>query len=686
MTEHRQVCYHSSDAVAEGDEYVFDGPQLHGVQRVVLGSMELPLAQATIEARDALCYHEGYDAVAGADVVNVEVFLDDGSEETLEIAIARRCNRVRSVQTEMAMGSMWVVVECVDPHRLVDEHQHSLVVALPGSPLPRLLGGLHGDLPLEHLQFVSSTCFKARCAPDGAACGQRATHVHVPPAASAAVVCDRLTRASMALPLRVSFRHDAGTDGVHATAQVGDASWWTSVRSVRLQSTPLAHTLQLPCNLTMSAPLPIAWPAGGPTCLWGRIRLRPGNYAPARISTATLPPRRFVVQLEEDANALFVPPSSEENAGAVPKIVFVGGDGVVCACAPPPGRYVNARAYLTALGAAMTTARTDAGEVYEVACDGHGVVSFRCMHRTSATPVVFALHFHHPRSLDADRFGFEAQSYVGHSVYTGTRAARFPELPAQRAPLHLLRASETPLQHLCLQATPPPALCATVEATVAAHGRTDAVLVARTELQGAPFAHGWGEGTTVRLGALDDAMPPVWCTVLIEPAAPGDDGCLLRVCAPAEWRGGVVLAGARFVVRAEPRPWGLQVGVSPHSLPAPLLGFPRGAVHALGGAPMISPYAFDLEPPPYLLLTLSHAGGGGSVVHTFGGFETRVFAKLVLSVQHREFGSQLKDEAPTSSRVQRFRVGLRNPDGSPYQLHGRTWSFSLVYVLDATEA
>ena len=280
MTEHRQVCYPSSDAVAEGDEYVFDGPQLHDVQRVVLGSMELPLAQATVEARDTLCYHEGHDAVAGADVVEVEASLADGSQETLEIAIARRCNRVRSVRTETTQGETWVVVECVDPHRLVDEQHRVLVAALPGSPPPRLLGGLHGDLTLEHLQFASPTSFRARCAPDSAARGQRATHVHVPPAASAAVVCDRPTRASMALPLRVEFRHDVDTDGVHVTARAGDASWWTSVRSVRLASTPLAHALQLPCNLTMSAPLPIAWPAGPSGALGGhRIakRLRPAS-------------------------------------------------------------------------------------------------------------------------------------------------------------------------------------------------------------------------------------------------------------------------------------------------------------------------------------------------------------------------------------------------------------------------
>lgn len=679
--EHRQVCYHSSDATVETDGvFVFDGPALHDVQRVVLGSMELPLAQATVEDQNTLYYHEGYDAVPGADVVEMEAMLEDGTTETLEVAVALRSNRVRSVRMEKKEAGARLIVECTAPHRIVDPHHRCLVAS------PRLLGVAGGDVPLEGLTFVSPLVFKAKTSRGTVVGG---THVYVPPAASATELCDRLTRASMSLPLHVDFRHDVDADAVSVTARVANESRWASVRSIRILDTPLGRALHLGCNIVVSGPLPIAWPPGGATCVWGSIPLRSGNYAPARVSTAALPPRRFVTQLEDDANALFVPPKDSS------KLFFSGGTGGVCACAPPPGRYASASAYLDALGHAMTQARAeaqpDADEVFEVTYDAaHGNVVFQCTRRVSfapAIPVVFALHFQHPESLDADRLGFEAQMYTGHSVYRSARAARFPELtPGRHAPLHLLRASETPMQHLCLQASPPPALCATATAMVAdANGRAEAILVARTELQDAPFAHGFGEGTAVRLSALDASLPPVWCTSLVEPAAADDDACVLRVGAPAEWRA-VLKAGARVAVRAEPRPWALRVGAGPRSLPARLLGFPPGTVHAVGGAPVVSPHAFDLEPPPYLLLTLSHAGGGGSVVHTFGGFQTRVFAKLVLNVQHREFGSLLRDEAPTSSHVQRFRVGLRNPDGSPYQLHGRAWSFSLVYVLNATQS
>lgn len=636
--------------------FAFDCPVRKNLKKVSLASMELPLAQATIEsAWGTVHVHEGFDVVYGKASVEVTLRKQQGPAETLHATLPLRLNPI----TKLSVGSKSsITVDTKVPHGLVGPN---------GRPLRfeagecRLVGGRGGDVLLDpsNMEYVSPTRF--RVVVQEHAKGEEAGYLLTPPLASPAEICRFLSESQDSL----SFEYHASEDAVHVRVRGPAKGTYT------ISLTPLACALHLPVEVETRDG---SWTCRGPTALWGKVELRPGWYAPSRGTTATLPPRRWTTQLEVDYQPRLVRPVADAEAGAA--ICFEDTHGAQHIVPLMAGHYGTATSLLDHLQAAMASA----GVRVRVTVD----ITTACIRFAAVDPSeVFSLLFHHPRSFPADILGFEPELYTGASAYEGTHAMRLCALsrtvggvPTQMPSL-TMRARETSSAHLSLHATPPLLVTGVVCRAPTEIGD----MCVRTMSQGRSFAAGWTEGTVLHLMAKCGSGT----AIVLPKASPKDDNAPITFTLHAPYAARELNAGDEVHLRVETRPWQWHVGVLPSTIPRSLVGATDAlSVTSLGTTPWVSPRAFDLDPPSYLLMTLSHASGSGTVVHTSDRGTKQVFSKIPLNVHHREFSAPIRDEAPAQGNVNNFTVAFFNPDGTPYHHHGRRFSFSLLSVCDAS--
>ena len=144
-------------------------------------------------------------------------------------------------------------------------------------------------------------------------------------------------------------------------------------------------------------------------------------------------------------------------------------------------------------------------------------------------------------------------------------------------------------------------------------------------------------------------------------------------------------------------PWNLCFDAHPASLPAHLLGFPRGATlwgvdgsvrDAEGRArpPYLAPRTHCLDLPDYVLLTFSESSGA-TLEHSYDDENRQIFCKLTLYQLFREERMLPRDTTLLRNNLTTFTVAFWNPDlRTPYQFHGADFSFSLNFVSAVPDA
>ena len=254
---------------------------------------------------------------------------------------------------------------------------------------------------------------------------------------------------------------------------------------------------------------------------------------------------------------------------------------------------------------------------------------FACERRTASgavAPARFSLLLHHPAGMDPERLGFPAQPLAGSDTYVAPRRTRVRE-----GGRNILRVSEIGAQkRFRLHGVAPPPMVAVALGAAGAR-----VARFRTHVNRVPFAHGYRPGDVVRLGDCGEAtvlegdeerkvaatpakLPPdTSCVVAESDAGDDDDPSILRLHVPR--LDGLADAGTCVQVTSDPEPWNLTFARA-GSVPAHLLGFPRGAVQwGVDGAvadgagrrlpPFEAPHAHCLDHPDYVLMTFSESAG-----------------------------------------------------------------------------
>ena len=106
-----------------------------------------------------------------------------------------------------------------------------------------------------------------------------------------------------------------------------------------------------------------------------------------------------------------------------------------------------------------------------------------------------------------------------------------------------------------------------------------------------------------------------------------------------------------------------------------------------GAGLYLCPSQWNLDPVPYVLLVLSdpHATSHFHTHHTTAGGRS-VLAKLIMSSPYTNVHNQIMQMGFDGYRnVDSIRIQILNPDGSPYNFHGRDFTMSLCFVVDADD-
>ena len=505
------LCFHTRDAVERDDSsmtFEMPGGQLRTeASRVALASCEFPMVQWTIEEDWSRLYlNEGVRLDGGAAARTLSLLVAD---RRVDLVLPRRLAPARCSGDRRRL-----VVECGAPHGLFSEATREPNRAAIEDGGVHLLGGPDGDLVARaaaELEYVSATAFALVGAAAARGGGGRARYVLVPAPASPARLCEWLTHAARDAcgGARLALRYDAAADRVRMS--VTAAAGGDAPTAVRVLPSPLARRLGLSTAALRVPPPPApatVWPSEA-TGLWDYVELPPGFYGPAHRPMCTGQPLRLGAELENAVNRLYFPLGKPTAASAVSPhaLVFSDPDGRVHSCAIPSGRYTPEQlcAHLEAgMATAAAAGGAGAGLTFSVS-HFDDRFAFACERADpdagGVAPAPFGLLWHHPLSVDPERFGFAAQPLTGADTYVAPRRTRVARVDAgdaespRRCASNVVRVAEVAAQkRFSLHGVAPPALVGVLDAASALERP-----VLRTHLGGRPFAHGLQAGDVVQL-------------------------------------------------------------------------------------------------------------------------------------------------------------------------------------------
>lgn len=694
-TEVHTICFHTRDAVEREDSrFVFEMPQhrmRNSAMKVVLGSVEFPMVQWTIEKDwNRLYVNEGVRLSPECNDVRV-ILRPPGKSEMTEhvVGVPPRLNRV--IRTVRREGG--IEVTCEHPHHLWALDGSSLLKGISswGGDV-RLVGDVDVSLSEVGLSMVSDTSFLVTSSP----CAN-ARYVHCSTLPSPRHLCDALTVSARGLQPRIRFQYDAAKDEVHVDLR--DAEVGTIVRFV---PTPLACAMGVSSSVIRADTIDFRLPSG-PTSLWDHIEIPPGFYGPCHRPMCTGQPMRFGTETEGAVNRFYfpLPQGDDRRLGASPStphlLVFVDPSKKTHCAGIPCGRYTpdelcrHLESEMSRIsGYAFSVAHVE--DKFSFSCETRGRDG-----RVVETP--FSLLFHHPLSTESERFGFPAQPLVGSATYTAPECTHVPrtDVKGTRTFGSILRLSEIAAQkRFRIHSAVPPTITAIVVKT---DGRTS---ILRTHVNGLPYAHGHqpadvvcvgGAGGSVTFLEPTDSTMMKWHEVSHEGAESTPRSVVVGE-APEPWLLTVDAAleeGRCYNVTCAPEPFGMCFGGNKtQAIDAYMLGFPRRAVlwgddgsvhngHELV-PPFDAPHVHCLDHPDYVLITLNESSGA-TLEHSYNGESKHVFCKLSLYPLFREERMLPRETTLSRSTFSRFEIAFWNPDmRRPYKFHGAEFSFSLSFA------
>lgn len=474
------------------------------------------------------------------------------------------------------------------------------------------------------------------------------------------------------------------------------------------------------------------------SALFGRARLRSGWYAPSQRIYSTSPPLRLHDEWGAALSRFWMPSEYEETSSGIAHapergIVFTDPFGVPQFAPVAYGHYTfsgiasEIEAQMNAAVAGSVSSQPFHFTV--VFDDATGRFRFSCvsgMGGNAAEPMQtgmqFEINFAHPRSIDAQRFGFEVTTLEGSDEYSSTYVLHEPR--SAFGPLrNVYTLSEVVGQRkLCLRATSPPVVSCVALLYRATDPRAAGGAVVSLQCTGPSSngrrAHGFQEGAVVTLSAA--VSPSSHQAAVVSKSDRDDDNTSesksATSIAAASNVMAVVLAAdepTKLELAVPPVPWiedaareGWHVSVSqrtePHSLAlneslrgtvgGRRLGFAsRTLQHGADGTvttrkrrvpPFISSRVFNMDHVDFVLLRVREGNKTTTMQHqTVGGESLPVWTKVCLNPTFRnERALSVELGFTATERLKRLTVEVLNPDNSPYHFHGAEWSLSVTFV------
>ena len=157
------------------------------------------------------------------------------------------------------------------------------------------------------------------------------------------------------------------------------------------------------------------------------------------------------------------------------------------------------------------------------------------------------------------------------------------------------------------------------------------------------------------------------------------DVTVLRVLAAAVPAAGVYPGDAVPVLGAALNLYFLPPARACFSRLAEIFGFPGGATHC-GPAGLVAPYSWNFEQPPYVLLELGLQHMSALISHRCReDLKTQLFGKIVLFPPFKlERGYPIQKSGTGVSYITQLKMQVYNPWHSLYNFHGREWSMTLI--------
>ena len=663
-TEVATLCFHTRDATRREDgSFTFDvpGKLRNPALKVALASCEFPIVQQTIEHRwNRVYYMETLRLDEDTNWIEIEA-----NDAKFRLGVPPRINEAK-LRCERKDS---VVVTTQHPHHLFGG---------AGKPLgvfsKLILSSVSGDVDLDNIEYINETSFRAI----GSGLDVEKSGVVYSACITSPIALARLfTECARQHHLPLTFQYEDSTDRI-----VPRIGWSETFKNIQIASSPLASF----CGFSVMPPLNncISSEAGR---WFNFIEIPVGFYSPCHRPMCVGQPLPLGPVMEMSLNRYYFPLLGGNGNGPSSHLfVFTSPDGNICTCTIPPGRYMKA-ALASHLEKGMTAAVEDEGNVqYSVHVSEDDSWTFNCERqvRNEWKEAPFSIMFHHPMSVDPQRFGFSAHPMNGASSYTSSNVLRTMD-----GTRNLLRFGEdVPRKRFRAHAATVPTMVGVVCES------KDNVIVFETYVNKKIYSNGFLPGDTVRIAFFpgseledgDCSATPVTLqgvhTCIVGEYEVDVSKVALRV--PATIASSLAVNRSSVQILSEVEPWCLHFGKK-GSIPPHMVGWKRGGVvwgrdgSNAGFPPYEAPYVHNLDHPDYICMTFSEMGGM-NFEHTFGGVTRPIFCKLSLYPLFREERMLPRDTQLMQGNMSSFTLSFWNPDmETPYMFHGAEFSFSLAF-------
>lgn len=416
----------------------------------------------------------------------------------------------------------------------------------------------------------------------------------------------------------------------------------------------------------------------------------------------------FPVEFYLQANRFyFTTPCDPSAPNAIPPPVFVFSDACgSCFSVSTPegftyGKYSSPEIFAKTLqdGMNLATGTSDYVVIYQTDVTG----AFGSFTFSTVSGANFGLEFEDSRNVGylriegvlremniADRLGFASLSYRGSNSYTSHVPFHMPSTTGCNGAANIARYLSNvyyPLvnrkkKQFGIQAV----ATRSAYADVVDNGDGTATVttyMTSTFIPANLLAHGFQLGDIVSINGFQvtvSAVPATAYTFVID----------LAGVSPA------LVTGSRCVSLFGPpianlffgtAPCGSNSGGNSSSIKAEITGFPADAVLWWDSAsmPFYAPHQFNLDPPDYLLIQITEPNESRYIQHRWKSDTlTNLFGKLVVYPALRlERATPMESVFQGLQLVNSLHFRILTPDHQLYNFHGRNWSATLIFVVSA---
>ena len=427
---------------------------------------------------------------------------------------------------------------------------------------------------------------------------------------------------------------------------------------------------------------------------WPHIELGIGWYGPVRRPMGIGQPFPIEEEWNRQFNRFLIKPRvSEEGEHPQPHLVITTTSGTMATRPLNCGTYTP-QTLAADMSSALADMDPDISVSFRRVVGAASALLGQFVFRTTSGRTFQLIFNRGSSSIEAWRLGFEPVTYEGESSYEGapikladTSLTPDVDEPSMRINTYSLRV-DAHQSKLKLEVQAPLPMLAEVVSTT---GGT-ATLV--TSLQSLPASHGLVVGQVVRICTPSKPSFDIGGDTVYGLDVGGVFAVVIETYDDTKRVMVGVHAGAWAVDPNLRQVVTLRVPVGPTSYnfaanAAQSIGYERLGFEArayqfrLDGLQLMKgPSVFNFEGPDYVLIFVSDGKRNTNMLHQSLNDVSCPFAKVVLYPGYREERALTRELVLSSGEdFSRFTIGVRNPDGSPYETNGAVWSFTLNFVI-----